>query len=265
VAAAGEQKKMGFYSNSRLNFSELKDLKIAERAVERGVEQLGASPVKAGEYRILFSNRISGQIFSLYSAAFFAELAIRGQSRLKGRLGEQIAAGCLNLRSIAHDKSLRGSRARDAEGMPTRDIGLVENGRFTSFLYNLEAAALDKTESTGNGSRSVGSKGGTAFRNLVVEAGKHSALDLTGQGPLLVIDKLEGAAGCSAVSGELSIGAQGFLYDRGERQKAVDRITLSGNFFDILRNLEAVSSEYNDQMSSVRVPDLLVANIAVAG
>ena len=265
VAAMGEQKKMGFYSNSRLAFGELRNLKIAERAVERTIEQLGAKPVPSGEYRVLFSNRVSGQIISMYGSPFFAEMAIRGQSRLKGRLGEQIAAPIFTLRSMAHRKDLKGSRARDSEGVPTQDLTVVENGRFSRFLYNLEAAALDKTEATGNGVRSVAGKAGTGFKNLVVDAGKKTQQEMLTQGKILFIDKLEGAAGCSAISGELSIGAQGFLYENGERVHPVDRITLSSNFFDMIKNIEELSSEYNDQYSSVRVPDLLVGKIAVAG
>lgn len=265
VAAAGEQKKMGFYSNSRRNFSELQQLGIAERAVERSVEQLGARPVPHGNYRVLFSNRVSGQIVSLYQSAFFALEALRGQSRLKGKLGEIIASPVFHLRSEALNTALKGARARDSEGVPTRNIDVVQNGKFVNFLYNLESAAADKVESTGNGSRSIASRTGTAFKNLVVTAGPQTREQMLSAGKILLIDKLEGAAGCSAVSGELSIGAQGFLCENGEIQHAVDRITLSSNFFDMLQNMEQLSCEYNDQYSSLRVPDMLVANIAVAG
>lgn len=265
VSALGEQKKMGFYANSRQNFAELKALPIAERAVARSVEQLGAKPVASGTYRILFSNRISGQILALYASPFFAEQAIKGQSRLKGKLGETIAAPALTLHSVAHDRVLPGSRARDAEGFPTRDVTVVERGHFTNFLYNLEAAAHDKIESTGNAVRSIGSKAGTSFKNMVVEGGQSTPQELLAADKILVIDKLEGAAGCSAVSGEMSIGAQGFLYENGQLVQPVDRITLSTNFFELIKNIEAFSTEYNDQFSSVRVPDMLVASVAVAG
>jgi len=265
VSALGEQKKMGFYANSRQSFAELKMLPIAERAVARSVEQLGAKPVASGAYRVLFSNRISGQIMTLYASPFYAEQAIKGQSRLKGKLGEIIATPSLTLHSVAHDKALPGSRARDAEGSPTRDLTIIENGRFTNFLYNLEAAAHDKLSSTGNATRSIGSKAGTSFKNMVVPRGTSPLETLTASGKVLVVDKLEGAAGCSAVSGELSIGAQGFLYENGELVHPVDGITLSTNFFEMIKNIEAFSTEYNDQLSSVRVPDMLVISVAVAG
>jgi PmbA protein len=264
VAAKGEQKKMGFASNARVNFSELRSLPLIEQATERALSQLGAAPVTSGKYTVLFSNRVSGQLFSLYQSPFFAEVVQRGQSRLAGKLGEIIAAPSLSLRSDALDATLRGSRAMDSEGVPTRNLPVIESGRLVNYLYNLESAAVEKRESTGNGVRSVGSKAGTGFKNLVVSPGQKSRDELLSAGRILLINKLEGAAGCSAVSGEFSIGAQGALYENGSMLQPVDRITLSSNFFEMLRNIEAISCEYNDQYSSVRVPDILIGGIAVA-
>lgn len=265
VAAQGDQKKMGFASNARTDFSELGALPLAALAAERAVSQLGATPVSSGRYTVLFSNRVSGQLFSLYQSPFFAEVVQRGQSRLAGKLGQQIASECLQLRSDALDPALPGSRAIDSEGTPTTNLPVIVSGRLTNFLYNLEAAAFDQRPATGNGVRSVGAKAGTGFKNLVVAPGQRSRADLLSAGRVLLVDKLEGSSGCSAVSGEFSIGAQGFLFENGQMLKPVDRITLSSNFFDILQQIEDISCEYNDQYSSVRVPDVLVGGIAVAG
>ncbi|HNE20994.1 MAG TPA: metallopeptidase TldD-related protein, partial [Turneriella sp.] len=265
VAARGDQKKMGFASNARTEFTELCALPLTSLAAERALVQLGASPVTSGTYNVLFSNRVSGQLFSLYQSPFFAETVQRGQSRLAGKLGQPVASERLSLRSDALDTTLRGSRALDSEGVPTSNLAVIESGKLVNYLYNLEAAAQDKRASTGNGVRSVGSRAGTGFKNLVVAPGDKTRAELLQSGRILLIDKLEGAAGCSAISGEFSIGAQGFLYENGQMVQPVDRITLSSNFFEMLRNIEAVSSEYNDQYSSVRVPDLLIGGIAVAG
>jgi len=265
VSVAGEQKKMGIYSNARREFSELSTLNIARRAAERSVEQLGAHPVASGKYRVLFSNRVSGQIISMYASPYFAEMVIRGQSRLKGKLGEDIASDIFSLSSQPHDEHLPGSRALDSEGHATKNIIVVDKGKLTHFLYNLEAAAHDKVNPTGNGTRSVGSKASTGFKNMVVPTGTLNVEEYLAKESVLVIDKLEGAAGCSAISGEMSIGAQGYLYEKGERKQAVDRITLSSNYFEMLKNIEAIGNAYNDQLSSVRVPALLIADISVAG
>ncbi|MBV6494330.1 MAG: Metalloprotease PmbA [Turneriella sp.] len=265
VASKDGEKKMGVYGNSRLEFIELQKISLAEEVWQRTLKQLGAKPVHSGKYRILFSNRISGSFFSMYSSAFFAQKAIHLESRLKGRVGEKIASGILNIKSIGRDKTLRGSRAYDAEGVPTQNVKVVENGIFKNFLYNLESAAIDKVTSTGNASRSVSSKAATSFKNFVVDKGTHSLKEILAQGKILLIDKFDGAAGCSSVSGEFSIGAHGSLFENGEIVHSVDRITLSGNFFEMLERIEEISNEYNDQYSSVRVPDILIDSVSVAG
>jgi PmbA protein len=77
--------------------------------------------------------------------------------------------------------------------------------------------------------------------------------------------KLEGGSGCSSVSGEISIGAQGFLVEQGRRVRPVDRVTLSTNFFDLIRRIRAFSDRYSDSFSSVKVPDVLVEEVHVSG
>ncbi|MCS6972559.1 MAG: TldD/PmbA family protein [Leptospiraceae bacterium] len=265
VATENGQNKFGYAGNSRVRFSELKSLPLVKKAAERAVAKLGASPIKSGHYTVLFGHEISGQIFALYQQVFFAEMAQKGLSRLAGLVGSRIASEVLSVAAIARDPGLRGSCALDGEGVLTQDVLVVENGIFQRFLYNLESAAREHTRPTGHGVRGISGKAGTTFHNLVVPPGTKTRSELLSAGEILVIDKLEGASGCSAVSGEFSIGAQGFLYRNGNMVQPVDRITLNSNFFDILKNLEAVSSEYNDQFSSVRVPDLLVGGIAVAG
>jgi PmbA protein len=80
----------------------------------------------------------------------------------------------------------------------------------------------------------------------------------------LFITKLEGGSGCNAVSGELSIGAQGFYCENGEVIHPVEGLTLSTNFFDLLKNIVAVGSEYDDRYSTIQVPALAVSSISVS-
>src|SRR5690606_34182208 len=131
-----------------------------------------------------------------------------------------------------------GSHLFDGEGVPARRIDVIKDGVLKTFLYNLESAAKAGVAPTGTGSRSYAGKAGTGFANYVVPLGTDSLESLLARYPkCLLIVKLEGGSGCSAISGEISIGAQGFLYENGRRVRAVDRITLSTNFFDLLKNI----------------------------
>jgi len=153
----------------------------------------------------------------------------------------------------------------DSEGVPADRVKVVDGGRFTSALYNLETASKAGCKSTGNGARGFGSKMTTAFHNVLVPAGKQGTMDLLKLFPkCLFVVRLEGNSGCNAVSGELSIGAHGFWCENGVIQHPVDGVTLSGNFFDIIKNIVAVGNEYYNPFSSYQVPALAISELAVS-
>jgi PmbA protein len=81
----------------------------------------------------------------------------------------------------------------------------------------------------------------------------------------LYVTKLEGGAACSAVSGELSIGVQGFWVESGKIVRPVDAVTVNGNFFDVLKGIQAVSKDISPIFSSYQIPDLLVEGLQISG
>jgi PmbA protein len=268
VAKQGEIKKMGVYGRGGRSFdASIFDADLMARtAVERGVELLEAEPVPSGVYPIVFSHRVSGQLFGMFGSPFFADAAQKGQSRLKDKVGEAIASPLFSLISDPLIPGWPGSHLFDGEGVPAQRLEVVKDGVLQTFLYNLESAAKAGVAPTGTGSRGYSGKAGTGFANYIVPLGRDSLDALLARHPkCLLIVKLEGGSGCSAISGEISIGAQGFLYEHGQRVRAVDRITLSTNFFDVIKNIGGLSDEYADSFSSMKVPDVLVDGVSVAG
>jgi PmbA protein len=265
TAKLGDQKKMGSYSNAYPDFSEFDADFMAGKAVERAIELLGAEPIKSGKYPVIFSNRISSSIIGMFLAPYFGETVQKGQSRLKGKIGEDIASKSLTIICDPHVPRMPGSRLLDGEGVKTSKKEIISNGKLNSFLYHLESAKKDGVKPTGNGQRSYSGKAGTSVSNLFIQKENHSLQDLLSIYPeCLYITKLEGASGCSAISGDISIGAQGFLYRNGEKIRAVDRITLNTNYFDMIKMITALSNEYSDSYSSIKVPDILIESIYVA-
>lgn len=261
-------RKMGVYSRGGRTFDAalFDPARMARIAVERATELLDAAPVPSGEYPVVFSHRVSGQLFGMFGSPFFAEAAQKGQSRLKDKLGEAIASPLFTLTSDPFLAGAPGSHLFDGEGVPSQRLEVVKDGVLKTFLYNLESAKKAGVKPTGTGSRGYSGKAGTGFANYIVPLGRDSLESLLSRHPkCLLIVKLEGGSGCSAISGEISIGAQGFLYEDGKRVRAVDRITLSTNFFDLLQNISGLSNEYSDSFSSVKVPDVLVEKVNVAG
>lgn len=266
VTKENSKTKMGYYGKSGRSLKIFDTDLIAKTAVERGIELLDAEKIDSGKYNILFSNRISGGIISMFLSPYFAENVQKDQSRLKDKLNEKIAVEFMNLYLDPHLIDFPGSGFLDSEGVPTRKISLIENGVLKAFLYNLESAKKAKVAPNGAGVRSYAGKASTGISNLFIEKGNISLKEqLNSFKEILYITKLEGSSGCSALSGEISIGVQGILYKNGERLRAVDNITLSTNYFDLLKKIHSFSNEYNDSFSSVKVPDILVTDLNIAG
>lgn len=265
VAKDGENKKMGVYSKGGREFNF--DAKyMASKAVERAVEMLGAESIESGSYPVVFSNRVSSGIMSMFGSPFFADAVQKGQSRLTGKVGQAIAVKELNITCNPHIIGAPGSHLFDGEGVVTSKLDIVKDGVLQTYLYNLESAKKAGVKPTGNGSRGYSGKAGTGFSNYIVDLGNVSVTELLAVYPkCFYVTKLEGGSGCSAISGEISIGAQGFWYENGKCIKAVDKVTLNSNYFEMLLAIRGLSNEYSDSFSSVKVPDLLIESMFVAG
>jgi len=107
---------------------------------------------------------------------------------------------------------------------------------------------------------------GTRSHNLVWPTGEFSLEQLCAQNSkCLLVTQLEGQAGCNPVSGDISIGVQGFLMENGQRIQPVDSITLAGNFFDVLLNIRGSGNTYQPELTHSFIPALLIEGLTVSG
>ena len=100
----------------------------------------------------------------------------------------------------------------------------------------------------------------------MLPAGPHSLEALIALEPrCLLVTELEGGAGCNPLSGDISIGVQGFLVEQGRRVQPVDSVTVAGNFYDLLKDIRALGKDYQPNLSRLFVPAMLVHGLALAG
>ncbi len=265
VAERGDSKKLGGYNMEALRIEDLSAERIAKTSVERALELLEPSKIASGKMPIVFSERVAGTLFGMYGSSFFADQVQKGQSRFQGALGKKIAGAGLTLLSDPTREDLPGVRTYDEEGTFADRISVVEDGVLKEFLYNLETARVDGRESNGAASRSYSGKVGTSFSNLVVLPGKMTTSELLGLFPrCLFVVRLEGNSGCSAISGEMSIGVQGLYVENGKILHPVEGATLSANFIDLLGTLASIGCEYPEPWNALQVPALAFPEISLA-
>lgn len=265
VAVRDGISKLGNFVKSGRDWSEFSVAEIADRSAAYATELFGAKKIDGGKIPVVFSERISGRFMAMYGSPYIAESMQKGTSRLAGKEGTKIASEKISLWSDPLGENFSHKMYFDSEGSLTRRVEVVNNGVFNEALYNLETAKKALRETTGNGARGFGSKMSTAFWNMIVPAGECSTAELLKLFPkCLLVVRLEGGSGCSAVSGELSIGAHGFWCENGVIQHPVDGVTLSGNYFDIIQNVVAVGNEYYDKFSGIKVPALAISELSVS-
>jgi len=76
-------------------------------------------------------------------------------------------------------------------------------------------------------------------------------------------------AGADAVTGDFSIDSEGFRIRDGKICEAVKSFTVAGNFFDVLKGIEALSNDVSFGLPSgftvYGAPDILVRQMSIAG
>ena len=265
VASKGEIKKTGGKYKSTRDYQDIDSDFLANFAAGKAIDLLDAKPIPAGTYPVLFDYYMAPALLRSLLSAFNAEIVQKGQSKFAGKLGEKIASDCLTILNDPFVKGMPGSGLIDSEGVPTQKFNLIENGILKTYIYNLESASKDRVTPTGTGKRSYMGKAGAGLHNIFIPKGNRSKKEiLSSLDSCLEVTKFEGSGIRSAISGEISVGCQGFLYNKGELVQPVDRITISGNYFDLIKNILEFSNEYSDSFSSTKIPDMLIESMTVS-
>lgn len=268
LAKEGERVSTGSGFAVSRNFDDLQAEKIAGDAVEEALFMLHAEPVPSGTYRAIILNKCMPDLLGTFAGIFSAESAQKGMSLLAGKEGEVIASPAVTLMD---DPLLPGglaSSAFDAEGVATRTKAVIENGKLMTLLHNLKTARKAGVKTTGNAAKAgYAAAVRVAPSNFYLKPGEKTLEQLMADmGGGLVITGVSGLhAGANAISGDFSLIAQGYTVKNGKKDVPVERITVAGNFYQLLKNVRAVGSDLCFPGDSVGSPSVDLGEIAVAG
>ncbi len=269
-AKENNEVKTGSASRKLFDLDQLVDHEdICREAVEDAIGKLGASTVKSGNYRTIIKKDAFASLLAAFSSIFIAELVQKDLSLLKGRLGEKIASDKLNIVDNPFLAEGLGSSKFDAEASRTEVTQLIKDGVLKNYLYNIKTASKDGLKTTGNASRGYKSSLGTSPTNLYIEKGDRSFEELVGlceDG--ILIDDLQGLhSGLNTVSGDFSLSAGGFLIEDSKIGRPVNQITIAGNFFELLENIEEIGSDlhFGIMNGNIASPSIYIKELAVSG
>jgi len=271
IAKKGEKMVDGAEFQMVRDMSELNLEKIAQDAVQKAVSMLDAEPVKSGEYKILFENECACDLLDTFSGIFSAENTQKDLSLLKGKVGQQIASKNI---TIIDDPLMDGGFAScpfDSEGVAAYTKNIVEKGILKTLLHNLKTAEKEGVATTGNASKgSYKGNIGVSGTNFYIKPGEKSFDELCKQvGDGLIITELAGLhSGANGVSGDFSLSAKGFRIEDGKKTHAVEQITIAGNFFELLKDIEIVGNDLRFGIpggACIGSPSFVVKSLSVAG
>lgn len=264
ISGSGATMEREFNGESRIFQADMPSPEeIGRIAGERAAARQGATQPPTGSFPVLYDERIAASLIGHLLGAVNGAAIVRGSSFMRDKLGEQVLPAHLSLIEDAHRPRATGSRPFDAEGLPTAERAIVENGVLTGWVTDLSTAKKLGTQSTANAARGTGAPPSPSVTNVVLTPGEKSRADLLADmGTGLLITGLIGST-INPNTGDYSRGASGFWVENGEITYPVHECTVAGNLIDMLKGLIPA----NDALAhkSRRIPSLLIEGLTLAG
>jgi PmbA protein len=261
----GGKKRNGYWWTASRFLGALQDFEaVGLEATRRTVAKLGARKVETCEVPVVFDpeagRALLGALFSVANGSSF----YRKSSYLTGREGQPCAAPLVTIVDDPLVPRGPGSRPFDGEGLGARRNVLVDAGVLRTILCDTYSARKLGRRSTGSAGRGVGGTPGPTTTNLIMQAGTTPAAEISGalDRGLYVTDMM--GFGFNPVTGDFSRGAGGFWIEGGEKKFPVSEITISANFDDLWKRIDAVGDDL-DLRTATACPTFRVARMTLAG
>ena len=240
---------------SKCHLNDIIDPKnLGKIAAEQTIKKLSPKKIGSDKISIIFDKRIAKGLLSSFASAISSSAIARGTSFLKDKIDQQIFSSSINIFDKPDLVKGMGSQCFDSEGVKSEALKLVEKGFLKEYLvdtYNGKKLNL----------KSNGRSGGST--NLYFENGQISFEELLKiHSRSLYITETIGH-GTNLVTGDYSVGANGFLVENGELKYPVSEITIAGNFNDMFKSITLANDL--DFKYSVNSPTMMIEGMTVAG
>jgi predicted Zn-dependent protease len=135
--------------------------------------------LEPGEYPVVLDHAAVATLLDFLGTLAFNGLAhVEARGALHDSIGERVAAASVNLSDSARAAGTL-PRGFDAEGVPKREVVLIEDGVARSVVHDTRSAALAGTATTGHALAPGGAPDGPEPTNLVLAGGDaHSLAEL---------------------------------------------------------------------------------------
>ena len=258
--------KTGSHFQLGRDFSKFDYKELSEVAVKRALNKFGTIALTEVPKTCVIENLAFSSLLGAMSNIFSAEAVQKNISKLKGKLNEPVASSIVTLVDDPFLKDGLANSSFDDEGVPTSYKEIIQDGILKTYLYNLKTAYKDGVSSTGNGIKGSykGTVGISSF-NLYIKPSNKSfdkVIENIKEG-IFITDFAGLHSGLNTISGDFSLAGEGFYIKDGKIDRPLNQITISGNFFELLKNIKDIANDIKFSFSSVGSPSIMVEGLKV--
>ena len=252
------------YNSSSSRFYDLDGEKLANEVCDLAKSSLNSKPIETDNYNVVLDYYAATGLLQTFITAFDGENVARGRSILKDKIGTEIVNPSLSIiDNPLLEKGMNTTRC-DGEGSVSETTELIKDGVLNSFIYDIYTANKEGVKTTSNGYR--GSYLSTPMispSNLEFKFDEMKDLSEIKKGVLTT--SVLGAHTANPISGDFSVEANNaFKIENGEITEPINKAMISGNIFEIMKQVEGLKSEIK-QYGSFILPKLLVHDLRVVG
>ncbi|GFR35411.1 TldD/PmbA family protein [Thermobrachium celere] len=272
VAKDKDDVKSGSSFKVTSNYNNIDFEKLVKEACDEAINSLGAESIPSGKYKVILRRDAAATLLATFSSIFSGDAVQKGFSLLKGKIGKKIASDKITILDDPFLKDAPSSCSFDDEGVETYTKEVIKDGVLKTYLYDIKSAKKDGVKSTGNGFKaSYKSPVVVSPTNMYIVKGTLDYEEaIKRQERAIIITSLQGLhSGANPVSGDFSLAAEGYLVENGSITKPVEQITIAGNFYKLLEDVEEVLSDFElalpSGMGSYGSPSIIIKELNVSG
>jgi PmbA protein len=220
----------------------------------------------SGTKPVCFTPGGSGVLLAPLQLALQGKSVVQGISPLGDKKGRSAFDSGLTLVDDPLLDGKSGSRPFDDEGVPSRRLPLIDQGKVANFIYDLETAGRANVAPTGHARRSTFGKPQAAYSNLSVAPGALTFPELLSQiREGILVDELLGVGQGNVIGGAFSHPvALAYLVQNGEVVGRVKEAAVAGTVYELLKRIAGIGKDVR-WSGSTGVPAMVLEGVSVTG
>ncbi|MCX7991688.1 MAG: TldD/PmbA family protein [Proteobacteria bacterium] len=264
VVAKGDDEKIEWDYSISDDLKDLDEREIFKKAYQRGVKLLNSSPSNTGRFNILMESRSVCDFLEVFAKSFIGENLYKKKSLFDE---QKIFSPLLNIFEDPFAKNGSIKVFFDGEGFITSKKNLLSDGKVVDFLYdNFYGIKLGKKSNGGSIRKNVIVPPQNGYTNIYIAPNQTGNISqrINETEELIVIVSLIGMHLVNPVTGEFSVGFDGYLLKKGEFVKSLSQSTISGNLKELFSNITEVGNDLTFY-GNTGSPSILFSGISVSG